>query len=313
MMFKPRYLLLIGVVLVLSCVSQRHAQAKQVPVFILAGQSNMSGDGKTVDLYDPAINDDPRLTSVQEDVKVWWSTVYGSVTNHQWTAYQPNMLNPNQFGPEITLGRMLADSLGETVYFIKVAQGGSSLKRDWTPGGGGSLYMYDIFTQEVAMALQSLRNAGLSPDVRGMFWHQGETDTMSYDQAVEYETNLRGLIANARTIAGKADLPFFVGELGAIFPSSLYPYRETVVAAQNAVVTGPNPLVNTHLIETDDLGLLIEDGGGFDVGVHYDSAGYLTLGERFADAYIEAYTPEPATLCLLAVGGLMAMRRRNVR
>jgi hypothetical protein len=259
-----------------------------VPVFILAGQSNMSGYGSTDDLYDPAINDDLRLIEVQHDVGIWWSEFKGSVTNHQWIDYQPNMARPNQFGPEITLGRKLADSLGEKVYFIKVSQGDTSLTRDWTPDGGGSKFMYDIFTQEISLALQTLSDAGLKPEIRGIFWHQGETDAQfdSDDQGSQYENNLRGFIANARSAMGDPRIPFFIGELGAIYPASRFPYRSSVVAAQNAVVNGQNPVQDTYLIRTSDLVLQIEDYQGVESGVHYNSAGYLILGERYADTFL---------------------------
>ncbi|MCX6237904.1 MAG: Ig-like domain-containing protein [Bacteroidia bacterium] len=258
-----------------------------VPVFLLAGQSNMSGDGKTFDLYYPSINTDLRITEVQHDVSMWWSNVYGSVTNHQWKDHRPNMMNDNQFGPEITLGRKLADSLGKKVYFIKIAQGGSSLKKDWTPNGGGSLFIYNILTQEVAFGIQALRDEGWVPEIRGLFWHQGETDSMYDDQASKYEDNLRGFIANVRAFVGNHNLPFFIGELGAIYPSSIFPFRSVVVSAQNAVVNGPTPVPDTYLIKTSDLGLLKEyTSSGIETGVHYDSHGYLVLGQRFANIFL---------------------------
>jgi hypothetical protein len=276
-------------------------------VFLLAGQSNMDGDGETALLTDPTINDDPRLTGVQEDVQIWWTGAQGdTVTNHEWWELYPGMAVPEAFGAEITIGRRLADTLGEDVYLLKVSKGGTSMMYDWKPGG----YCHQTLAAEVALGLQALRDAGLDPVVKAMFWHQGETDSIYGAYAAQYLTNLRDFIPSCRTIAENPDMPFILGELGAIYPHEFYPYRATVVAAQNFVVTGPDPVENTHIFATDDLGLKVEYSGGTETGVHYDTAGYLELGYRFADAYL-ATIPEPATVALLALGGILLLRRRR--
>lgn len=276
-----KYLLLISVILLSGC-----GRSDTIPVFILAGQSNMSGDGRVIDLYYQDINPDTRLVSTQPDVKIWWSDFYGSVTKHQWQDYRPGMLSPNQFGPEITFGRKLADISGKKVYLIKVAAGGTSLKRDWLPDGGGIMPMYDIYKEEIARGMQALIDEGLNPKIQGLVWHQGETDAMTLDQAEEYEHNLKEFIANTREIVKDPLLPVFIGELGAIYPASIYPFRSMVVEAQNTVV---HSISKTYLIKTDDLGLLVEESRGVETGVHFNSAGYLTLGNRFADYVLSMF------------------------
>ena len=95
-----------------------------------------------------------------------------------------------------------------------------------------------------------------------------------------YEQNLTNLINSMRNDLDAPNLPFSIGRIG-----TNWTYSATVRNAQSNVSSN---LANTRLVETSDLSLLVD-------GAHYDTAGMITLGERFAESIIglEASIPEP--------------------
>jgi iduronate 2-sulfatase len=125
-------------------------------------------------------------------------------------------LSPTNFGPELTIGYVLANAYpGHHIALIKVSKGGTSLAEDWSPGQD----MYDDFTNAVPTALQQLQalnGGGNTYTVRGMLWHQGEAD---YGETHDYYENLlTNFIASARSALGLPGLPFVIGEINQVNP-----------------------------------------------------------------------------------------------
>ncbi|MCH8154164.1 MAG: hypothetical protein IH786_02685 [Proteobacteria bacterium] len=91
--------------------------------------------------------------------------------------------------------------------------------------------------------------------------------------ALAYEQNLTDFIGAVRTQFGVPNLPFVIGQ---IHSKNTGPYKLLIQEAQlNVSLAVPN----TALVYTDDLSLW----GDL---LHYDSAGQLDLGSRFASAMI---------------------------
>lgn len=254
-------------------------------VFIVAGQSNAMGQ------YADKSGLPTALQNPQEDVILR--------ANGTWTTLQPgrNTATANDFGPEITFGRALADAWpGQNIALVKYAVGATDLANNWNPDTPGAQYAGLIDAVNAAMAELSV---GYDAQLTGMIWMQGESDALDLSKANAYEANLRNFIESVRGDLGVGELPFVIGQIS---DSTAWTYGDTVQQAQWDVGHSM-PYVTTIL--TNDLSLYSS---------HYDAAGQMALGYRFAEGMF-TLVPEPGSLTLLAlglgIGGLGLGRRRR--
>lgn len=277
-----------------------------VDVFILAGQSNANGYGFANQL--PS-----NLSGVQTDVALrWYDVPYQQTTGlyrtdpsgDKWGSLSPN-LRPNKgtylVGPDISMGRTLADHLDNEVAILKVASDGTGLAAAWNPiGTGGTDYMFKYLAGEIKSAFDALAALDKTPVFKAMFWVQGETDSDSLAAANAYETNLRNLISAIRAETGEANLPFILSEVRNYGQD----YRAQVVNAQVAVSTGPSRLPYTYMVDTDALSYYAS------TPYHYDTNGQVALGNDLANMYL-ANLPEPTSAVLVVAGAVALCRRRR--
>jgi hypothetical protein len=130
--------------------------------------------------------------------------------------------------------------------------------------------MWQTFANKVPQAMAALTATGDTAEIRGMFWHQGESDGSN----PTFQSDLVEFIAACRTLTGKPNLPFAIGELERddVTPTvSGRTYQLTAMA--NVAAADPNTFV------VSSAGLLTYDG------THFTSAAYITFGERYAKAY----------------------------
>jgi cysteine-rich repeat protein len=264
------------------------AAADPVQVFIVGGQSNAVGYGSDANLLPPA------LYAPQADVRFWFdegsffSIVNPSLRIDSGDAFVPLAFQSDPstltfagpvdgFGPEIKLGRLLADAASMQIAVVKFAVSGSSLAVDWNPATPGSFYHQ--MRDDVAGALAALAAAGDSGQVAAFFWMQGEADAMTGPTAAAYEANLTAFIAQLRADLANAALPFVFGRINVNIDTSCcfsFPFKDAVRTAQ-ANVAGA--VARTAMVDTDDLPLIADT-------LHFTAAGQLGLGERFANAYL---------------------------
>ena len=216
----------------------------EIQVFILAGQSNMEGQG-VVDLDHPQhynggkgtllrVSQDPknkeRMRHVRTDQGEWvqrddvWCRF---VTNHGlkkgplgigFAGYP----GKHHIGPEFQFGHVVGAALDEPVLLIKTAWGGKSLYQDFRPpsAGGETGPYYDQMLDEVKQGLDQLAIdfpdlQGLKPKIAGFVWFQGWNDAYGPKEARdEYKANLIHLVQDVRKAFEQPDLPVVVGELG---------------------------------------------------------------------------------------------------
>jgi len=256
----------------------------------------------------------PNLLS-QPDVPYWYDYRAGQVTSGN--AFGTLRPLGGLFGPELSLGRTLADALSEDIVIVKVANSGKRLAQgsgeDWNSASTGEAY--DDLIANVLAAQANLMAAGETPRIAGLFWMQGESDGSSGSRtgaavppqpetADAYEANLTNFIASVRTDLSVPEMPFFVGKLN-LGDDPAFPLPESdfnnrfgegdftpVIQAAQEAVADADP--NSYLIETDQFGHI----GDF---VHFDQPGQIGLGEAFAASYL-ATIPEPSCLILFATG-----------
>jgi hypothetical protein len=253
-----------------------------VDVYLLGGQSNMSGIGEVASIP-------PSLRIAQDDVWIyssWQPSWTGLVTASEYgEAY---------FGPEVTFGRALGDLTERPVGLIKHSVGGTDLAVYWHPGesdtdsdmGPG----YSTWLTTVRAGLAALEASGEVPRIAGMIWMQGESDAITLSMAQAYEDNLRHLIDRVREDVGEPALPFALGLIDCVPCGS---GRDQVREAQQIVADGD---AQVFALETEDLQMWTDQ-------VHYNGPGMRILGSRFAQALMGQDPSPPLQPALALIGG----------
>ncbi|MFP6886853.1 MAG: sialate O-acetylesterase [Opitutales bacterium] len=220
--------------------------AKTVKVFLLAGQSNMEGQG-VVDLdhpryynggkgilervmADPAkakyyahLKDKDGQWVVRDDAFIRFRNKQGVMAGGVsigFTGYGSDK-SRHHIGPELQIGHRLGDHFKEPVLLIKTAWGGKSLFKDFRPpsAGGEVGPYYKEMLSEVKEALANFEKEvpslkGRKPEWAGFIWFQGWNDMFNKEALAEYEKNLVHLIKDLRKELKNPKLPVVVGELG---------------------------------------------------------------------------------------------------
>jgi hypothetical protein len=158
---------------------------------------------------------------------------------------------------------------------LKCAWGGTNLGLQWRPpsaaGEVGPLFKDWVAAYRAAMA--SLAPA-FEPQLAGMLWMQGESDTGDAKIAEEYGRNLTAFIKDIRAETKSPSLPFVVATISNADAWKAY---GGVVRAAEATVARCVP--NTATFLTADYGMCDP--------WHYDTSGMVSLGQRFAQAMRE--------------------------
>ncbi len=265
--------MLLSAVAILAAASALPAAEKPVKVFILAGQSNMEGQG--IIATDPNRNGgkgsleylvkEPRTAAkfaslvdkegkwlVRDDVWISYLDRQGALT----VGYGPKQ---DRIGPELAFGWVLGDALEEPVLLIKCAWGGKSLAVDFRPPSSGKLPYSLGEKQDAAIAADpnivgkyyretmTLSKAALAKvkelvpgsdgryEIVGFGWHQGWNDRINEKFNAEYEANMANFIRDVRKDLDVPGLPFVIAETGMNGPDEMHPRALSLMKAQAAV------------------------------------------------------------------------------
>ncbi len=198
----------------------------------------------------------------------------------EWHALQPLT---ERVGPEISFGRAMAEAWpDEEIAIIKYAVGGTSLLA-WDPyweynaalltGDETRGSLYKNLLEELD---EALREEDVEIDIVGMLWMQGESDSLVQGPANDYFENFLEFIEVVRRDVGRPNMPFIFGRIS---QSAAWTYQDTVREAQARAETD---IPFTKMVDTDDLPFISDY-------IHYNAAGQVTLGQRFAEAFLEVY------------------------
>ena len=108
---------------------------------------------------------------------------------------------------------------------VKFVEGGTNLQSDWNPKEKGKLY--ENFIKFVRTTQDMIKAKGDTYEIRGMLWHQGESDASL--PPGQYQAELTELIARVRSDLGLKDLPFVIGQ---VYDNGK---RANVIAGEKAV------------------------------------------------------------------------------
>ncbi len=211
----------------------RKLERQTTKVFILAGQSNMQGQGVVAMDGERDYNggkgnlvwsmehsaskekmkhlrDADGNWAVREDVEIWFKSA-GEARRGGLTIGYTGYGGSSHIGPELQFGHVVGDYFEEPVLLVKTAWGGKSLYRDFRPpSSGGEVGEY--YKQMVAEVQEALH--GRPHELAGFIWMQGWNDMISKEATAEYAANLANLAKDIRAEFAVPHLPFVVGELG---------------------------------------------------------------------------------------------------
>lgn len=268
-----RLILAIVGLTVCAAVDAAETSAKKGPVkvFVLAGQSNMEGQGKIP--LDPKRNDGkgsleymvknpasaPRFKHlvdaagswvVRNDVWIWYLDRKGNLT----VGYGAKK---DMIGPELEFGNVMGDFFDNQVLLIKLAWGGKSLAKDFRPpssGGTVGPYYLEIVKQTKDM-LANLKTHfpeydGRGYELAGFGWHQGWNDRVNQAFNDEYEKNMANFIRDIRKDLNAPRLPFVIAETGMSGVDETHPRALSLMKAQAAVAQYPEFQGNLAFVST---------------------------------------------------------------
>jgi hypothetical protein len=236
-----------------------------VALFILAGQSNMSGRGLE---FNPD-ETDSRVLVFGNDYR-WHQAIepvddptgqVDQVSEDLGTGYSPGMafaLASLEHNPRMIIG------------LIPCAKGASSIKEWQRDLSDQSLY---------GSCLKRVRAASTAGQVQGILFFQGEADAVDPDLLPEHPPDAENwpalfisFVQDFRTDLLDPRLPVVFAQIGMQTAPSVLPNWDLVKQKQESV-----QLPWTAMIVTDDLPLQDE--------VHFTTESYRIIGRRFSEAY----------------------------
>jgi len=222
-------------------------------IFLLAGQSNMAGRG----FVQPADTISSTHVLMLNKNNEW---VYAKEPLHYYEPGRTGLDCGLSFGKE--LSRLYGRKI--TIGLVPCAIGGSSIEQ-WL---GDSTYrgvtLYSNF-------LQRARAASQTGMIKGLLWHQGESNAgvRSYRN---YKENLQAFFDRVRKDINQPDLPVYAGELGSYLLKASNPNANAVNNDLHQLSTSYK---NFHVISTGDLTCKSDT-------IHFDSRSQREMGKRFA-------------------------------
>jgi hypothetical protein len=316
----------------------KQAGKSPLKVFILAGQSNMQGQGTLeakddagkekkgtlLDLLsDPAkaplikhlVNAKGEWAEVRDDVWVYdigeFGTLHGPLSfGYGWNLGDMSWQGRNKmfFGPEVAFGHLVGERFAEQVLIIKTAWGGKSLDVDFRPpSSGGSVGpFYTDMIGTVNKVLGDIKAqfpgyAGGGYELCGFVWWHGWNDFCDAKATAAYETNLTNLIKDVRNDLKVPQLPVVIGEFAGPWLKDIPEAALAIRKAQAAVAALPEFKDTVKFVKTTDF-LREEKESPSGAGHHEYQNGetYFLIGDAFGKAMIPLVVPTKPTLTLFS-------------
>lgn len=300
-MTAKKYLKILPLILLLSIVAafSQQMEADAIRVFFLGGQSNMDGHGLNVDLpkhlhrefenawifHGNPVEDD----QVNGGLGKWDVLKPGHGSGFSSDGVKNNL--SDRFGIELSFVKRLRELYPkEKIALIKYSKGGSSIdiaagkygswEEDYKGAKGINQYDHFLTTIKKALSTNDIDGDGKKDRLipTGIIWMQGESDAAYTEEiAGRYYANLDKLMDLIRAGLHTDDLPVVLGKISDSWndkDGKVWNYCELVQYAQEKYV------------KTDDSAAIVRDTRYYKYSdpYHYDSRGYIDLGEKMADA-----------------------------
>ncbi|MBR5069661.1 MAG: sialate O-acetylesterase [Bacteroidales bacterium] len=233
-------------------------------IYLLIGQSNCAGRGyflpeDTVNILDgvwllnadlvpePAVAPLNRYSNIRKDMS--WQLV----------------------GPGMGFGPAMHQLTGRKVLLVQNARGGSALE-SWQVGGDGEVSYLDSALVRTIPALQYGK-------LKGIVWHQGETDITNGTAGDIYVERFAAMIAELRKRVGVGEkVPVVVGEVG----QWAWEDSTKIEAFNHGTLDRlTREVPNCRKVSSDGLGFRMPDNPG---DPHFSRDAAIELGQRYAEA-----------------------------
>ena len=235
----------------------KHIKKENIWIYIMAGQSNMAGRG-FVEPKDTISN--KRILSINSKNEL----IYAKEPLH---FYEPTMTG-------LDLGMSFAEKIitkipdSISVLLIPTAVGGSSIEQ-WI---GNKKHRNVELLDNLKNKIEIAKTYG---KIKGILWHQGESDTNNQSLIENYDKNLTILFSEFRQFADNSHLPIIIGELGNYSNN-----KENWKKLNEKIINYSKTDSNVKIVKTSDL----TDRGD---KLHFDSKSIRILGKRYAEQLTE--------------------------
>lgn len=261
MNFKVFFLLLL-LVLLGGQVEAKRRSSEKFDVYLLIGQSNMAGRGPMTE------NDTTRIIE-----GVWLLNAEGKpepakAPLNRYSTIRKD-IRQQQIGLGVGFGEMMHRWSGRKILLVVNARGGSSIKA-WAPDDTEHHYLQD--------AISRTKQASQYGELKGVLWHQGETDIQKGTQ--NYVRRFSNIASHLRQTFNQPDLPILVGEVGQWNwekTDKITYFNDTILSQICHVV----PLCTK--IHSDGLKRRYKDK---ERDPHFSREAQLELGRRYAEAML---------------------------
>lgn len=238
----------------IGCKSSRVAQIKSEPMdlYLCIGQSNMAGRA----IIEPI--DQDTLTNVYlftGNENMPWEKAANPFNKYSTVRKEMRM---QRLSPSYGFAKTMHQAMpNKKIGLIVNAKGGTSIE-EWKPGD-------TLYNEAISQTKKALKTGGV---LKGIIWHQGESNTSRYKK---YMGQLTELIEALRTDLNMPNIPFVAGQLSADKPQRK-DFNQMILELPTKVkYTGVVTTENTSTIDS----------------THFDSASQRLLGKRYAEAMIK--------------------------
>lgn len=252
-----------------SHLEKRNTEADDVPddafhLFLLMGQSNMAGYGDILPDDEKEMEGVRMLREAKEQAdKYNWiparHPIHSRLKSDRFGLAGPFAKTYRELFPQATVG------------LIPMAWGGAPVTKMMK---GTPLY------QEIIDKSLWAKKQG---KLKAVLWHQGESDTVTSQQADLYEGRLLQLIKDIRLDLNEPDLIFIVGNLAEFYGTGMdhsAPERVKQINKVKEILRNmPHKLPHVGFVEST--GLRSHDHHQ----VHFDRESYIIFGKRYLDVY----------------------------
>ena len=276
-------------------------------LWLLAGQSNMEGCGRLVDIETPG----PGVHSFQsceqwgvaEDPLHWLGESPRIVHHILWGAdalpSETPVRDPNRdrgSGAGLTFAKLRYAETGVPIGLIPAAHGGTSMAQ-WDPAlkdqGDRCLY---------AAAVSRVQDVG--GKIAGILWYQGESDAFPHEVA-SYAARMEALAGAFRSDFGQPKLPFYFVQLGRFvgkFGQETFDGWNGMREAQRNL---PTTIPHSAVVTAIDLGL--------DDLIHIDTAGLKLIGKRLSEVAAGRPAPDFGSVSFKSQGRTLRVSFTNIQ
>ncbi|MBU2995877.1 sialate O-acetylesterase [Cellulophaga baltica] len=230
---------------------------ENVWVFIMAGQSNMAGRA-FVAPQDTITN--KRILTINKTNDL----IYAKEPFHFYESKMKGLDLGMSFSK--TLLAKIPDSV--SILILPTAVGGSSIEQWLENKNHRSVSLFENFEKKVTLG----KTYGT---IKGILWHQGESNTAKQTTIDNYDKNLGLLLTRFRTVANNDRLPVIIGEIGSYSKN-----KENWKQLNSKIWAYVKTDVFTKVVATQDL---THKGDQ----LHFNAKSIRILGKRYAEKFLE--------------------------